>query len=530
MPNPALQSTIQRLWERGETAMRQKNWREAAKAFEEILALEPGHLPAMLKASSALLQLDQYNKARARLMSALAVANHHPGLVLELGRKLRQFHEPALLLDLLERSRFIANAPPPALTEMALIVSSIGDQETALALVRRATQLAPDAFQGRYLHGTVLMFLGRMEEAEAELEACIRLQPDFPQAHWVLSRLRKWGEHDHHVERLRQQMAKVRPGSEPEAYFSFALHNELHDLKRFDESWQALERGCQVKTKLDPYHERSTRELFGRVKQICTPEFVRAAPREDAYTPIFIVGMHRSGTTLLEPILGGHSLVSDGGETYAFTAQLKIAADHKTEHALDLQTADRLVDADFDAIGRGFIEASRWRAKGKPFLSEKRPPKLIKAGFIAKALPNARILHMVRDPADTCFSNLRTYFSNAALYSFDQVSLANYFGHYRDLMQHWRTVMPERVLDIAYDDLVRDTEATARRIFAFCGLPFEADALRVERSSGAVSTASSASVRQGILTDRGAAWAPYQAHLAPLLDRLVEQGVMERPA
>lgn len=526
MQSAAAQQEIHRLWSRGEAASAEKRWRDAADAFAAIVEREPGHLPALLKSSSALLQLDSYRAARESLLRAFRLANDHPGLVMELGRKLRTFHEAELLLGLVRGSGFVRRADPRMLTEMALIVSSVGDQELALQLVTQAVSLDPNGAQPHYLRGTVLMFLGRMDEAEEELEASIRLLPSFAQSHWVLSRLRKWSQHENHVPRLEEQLERAKKGTEAEAYLAFALHNELHDLKRYDESWHALERGCRIKRQLDPYDHGKARELFERVRSLCTPEFLRSPPRRDEYTPVFIVGMHRSGTTLLERILGGHSLVADGGETYAFTAQLKVATDHKIQHALDLDALDRLPSADFDSIGRGFIAGSRWRAKGKPFLTEKLPPNFVNAGFIAKALPDARILHMVRDPVDTCFSNLRTYFSNAALYSFDQIALADHFGQYRQLMQHWRDVMPERLLDIPYDELVRNTEPTARRIFDFCGLPFEAGALEVERSSGAVSTASSAHVRQGILTNRGAAWKPYEVHLQPLLDRLVHIGVI----
>ncbi len=514
----------QRLWRQGESQLANKQWRMAADSFESILAHEPNHLPALLKASTALLELDRYREARERLLQALPLASDHPGLVMELGRKLRQFHEAAALLELVRRSGFMRHAPPPMLTEMALIVSSVGDQQLALELVSQAVRLDARAAHPRYLRGTVLMFLGRMSEAEAELEACISLSPGFPQAHWVLSRLRSWTPGENHVARLEALLAKTTPGSEHEAYFSFALHNELHDLRQYDASWAMLERGCRTKSRLDPYDEAKSGQLIEAVKALCTPGFVAPTPRVDEYTPIFIVGMHRSGTTLLERILGGHSMVSDGGETYAFTAQIKIATDHKSTQSLDLASVQRLADCDFDAIGRGFIAGSRWRAKGLPFLTEKLPPNLVNAGFIAKALPGAKILHMVRDPVDTCFSNLRTYFSNAALYSFDQMQLAHYYGQYLDLVQHWRTVMPERFMDVAYEDLVNDTQATAARIFDFCGLPFEAGALQVERSSGAVSTASSASVRQGILTNRDHAWKPYEAHLQPMLARLRELG------
>ncbi|MFC5569761.1 sulfotransferase [Lysobacter yangpyeongensis] len=517
---------IARLWSRGEAASSAKRWREAADAYAAIIARNPGHLPALLKSSGALLRVDSYRAARDSLLSAFKLANNHPGLVMELGRKLRTFHEADLLLQLVRNSGFVRCGDPRMLTEMALIVSSVGDQELALQLVTEAVNRDPRGAQPRYLRGTVLMFLGRMEEAEQELEASIRLLPTFAQSHWVLSRLRKWTDQENHIERLTRLIGQTQEATEAEAYLSFALHNELHDLKRYEESWRMLERGCRAKRAIDPYDEVKGRQLFSAVKALCTAEFVQSTPRQDEYSSIFIVGMHRSGTTLLERILGGHSLVSDGGETYAFTAQLKIASDHKIQHALDIEAVQHLPGADFDAIGRGFVEGSRWRAKGKPFLTEKLPPNFVNAGFIAKALPSAKILHMVRDPVDTCFSNLRTYFSNAALYSFDQVSLANHFGEYRDLMRHWREVMPSRLLDISYDGLVTDTPGTTRRIFDFCGLPFEEDALRVERSSGAVSTASSAHVRQGILTNRGAAWKPYEVYLQPLLDRLTALGLI----
>ena len=521
-----VESKEQRLWQQGEAYSARGDWARAAESFEGIVSHNPGHLPALLKSSSALLKLDRYRDARNRVLAALPLAIDHPGLTLELARKLRELHEPARLLALLDKSSFLRCGNAQMLTEMALIVSSIGDQERALALATAAVQVQPGHAQVRYMRGTALMFLGRMDEAEQELEAAIRILPTFPQPHWVLSRLRKWTPERNHVDRLRHLIKQVPRDSEAEAYLCNALHNELHDLGDYEGSWQALDRYCRIKNRLEPYHESKTRELFAGIKNLCTPEFVRSAPREDEYVPIFIIGMHRSGTTLLERILGGHSMVADGGETYAFTAQIKIATDHKCTQSVDLLSVQRLAEADFDAIGRGFISDSQWRAKGKAFLTEKLPPNLLNAGFIAKAIPNARILHMVRDPVDTCFSNLRTYFTNAALYSFNQVDLANYVGHYRDLMDHWRSVMPARVLDISYDRLVNDTEATVRGIFDFCGLPFEADALNVERSSGAVSTASTAHVRQGILTNRGAAWKPYESHLQPMIDRLRELGAI----
>lgn len=521
-------SRIQQLWSAAETASSQKQWDVAAARYESIVAIEPGHVPALLKASSAHLRQDHYRRAHGLLFSALAHSNGHPGLVLELARRLRQFHEAQTLLEMLNASSFARSDDSPMLTEMSLLVSSLGDQATALTLVDRALKYKPDFAQALYLRGTLHMFLGDMDRAEADLEQCIRLEPLFPQAHWVLSSVKTWTPGHNHVARLREIIGRGASDPSGQSYLYFALHNELHGLERFDESWDALERGCRAKRRIEAYDDRKTADLFAGIETLCTPGFIAdQQPIEAAeYTPIFILGMHRSGTTLLERILGGHSAVSDGGETYAFTAQIKLATDHKCLNVVDMTSLERLAGADFAAMGNGFLHNSRWRAKGKPFLTEKLPPNFIVAGFIAKALPNARILHMVRDPVDTCFSNLRTFFTNAASYSYDQTDMARYYARYRGLMAHWRHAMPGRILDISYDALVQDTEATTRGIFEFCGLPFEADALAVERKRGAVSTASSAHVRQGILKNRGGSWRAYEQHLGPLRAELNAAGIV----
>jgi hypothetical protein len=230
--------------------------------------------------------------------------------------------------------------------------------------------------------------------------------------------------------------------------------------------------------------------------------------------------MHRSGTTLLERILAGHPAVADGGESYAFTAQLAEATDHGIAGALDRVALERLAGVDFAKIGAGFLDASRWRARGRPFLTEKLPANLLSAGLIAKALPQAKLLRVVRDPMDTCFSNLRTFFAGAAAYSHDQRQLGGQFLRCDRLARQLHAAMPGRILDVAYEDLVADTEATARRVFDFCGLAFAPEAMDVGRAPGDVATASAASVRDGILRDRGGAWKPYERHLQPLREAL----------
>jgi hypothetical protein len=222
---------------------------------------------------------------------------------------------------------------------------------------------------------------------------------------------------------------------------------------------------------------------------------------------------------LLEQLLGGHPMVADGGETYSFTTQMRFATDYRNKGVVDSELVRRAANVDYGFVGRRFYERTGWRAKSKPYLTEKLPSNFLNLGFIAKALPEARILHMVRDPLDTCFSNLRIMFSDVNTFSYDQAELAEWYGQYRKLMQHWHKVMPERILDVHYDALVADPEKVMRGVLDFCGLPWDAAATTLD-SAGAVATASSPQMRGGIIKNRTAAWAPYEAQLQPLIERL----------
>jgi hypothetical protein len=205
---------------------------------------------------------------------------------------------------------------------------------------------------------------------------------------------------------------------------------------------------------------------------------------------------------------------------------MRLATDHFCSGTADLELVERSAASDYGLIGRGFLEAMHWRARGKPFVTEKLNPNFILAGQIAKALPQAKLLHMRRDPADTCFSNLRTLFTTEAAYSYDQIEIADYYKAYSDLMGHWREVMPDRILDIGYDRLVEQPETEATRVAEHCGLRFKPEMLDIGGERGMVATASSNQVRQGILKDRGRAWKPYERHVAPMLDRLAHHGLI----
>ena len=516
----------QALWQQGQRHTQNQQWRQAVASYEAIVEHDRGFLPAWMELSSAREKLDGYRGAFHAVLAAAKVDDVPPMAGLAVARRLRRFEALPELQAYIERTGLAGKLPPEKLIDLASFFASAGDHEKTLVWIEHALKLRPSLAEAHNMHGLVLMFAGRPEAAAAAFERALKLRPTFAAVYSVLSRVAKIGPDHHHVDALRALLAQPNLAVKDEAHLAYALHNELHELGDYDGAWEALMRGCRARRIEQSYDHAQTLAMFDTLRATFDADFARGEAVDDPLTPIFIVGLHRSGTTLLERILSGHPDVADAGETYAFSAQLRVAADHFCRVIADQTIVERARGFDYGAIGRGFLDAMRLRSRGRAFVTEKQNPNFVLIGPIAKALPHARLLHMRRDPADTCFSNLRTLFTNEAAYSYDQIEMADYCKAYRDLMDHWREALPGRVFDIDYDAMVSAPEMEARRVAEHCGFDFRPDMLQVGRQSGMVATASSNQVRQGIVTNRGGLWRVYQRQLGPMLDRLALHGLL----
>jgi len=514
------------LWSLGTRMIQAGRWAEATDQFLRIVEIVPTDAAAMVQASHLLSRLDRYREAHALAMRAARIERPiQAEAAVQIAKLLRRFEEPEQLQALFVDTNWRDCRSAQLLTEAARLLMTSGLHAEALAMVDRAIVVDQHYPHAHYLHGSMLAAAGDQEGARASLQRASSLEPGAPHVHWMLS----WqpsgadtGEAaaEALVIELRERIRHSAPGSDARAYLAYALHNRLHRLQRYDDSWQALASGMQAKRIATPYRPEAQRQLFDALHAMPLPRLPDVASSPGEPRPIFIVGMHRSGTTLLEHLLAGHSTVADGGETYTFTAQVSEATDHHCSGVIDATALGRLDSVDWQSLGDGFRAYARWRAGGRAALTEKLPSNFLNMGLIARALPEARFLHMRRDPVDVCFSNLRTFFGQAAAYSYDQEQLAGYYLQYQRLMTHWHAHFSGRILDIDYAALVRDPEAQMRRVMAFCGLDFEPGAMDVGRGGGSVATASMADIRGGIRKDRGGAWRPYAARLQPLLEAL----------
>ena len=277
------------------------------------------------------------------------------------------------------------------------------------------------------------------------------------------------------------------------------------------------------------YSIEDDRALFERVQALF--DRARIARGADGYSssePIFVVGMPRTGTTLVERILSSHSMVLSAGELQNFGISLKRSAGTPSKRVLDEQTLERGVEVDFAALGAEYVASTRPLTGSKPRFVDKMPLNFFYIGFIHFALPEAKIICLRRGPLDTCLSNFRQMFAvgfSYYNYAYDLEDIARYYAMFDRLMSHWADVLPGKVLQVAYEDLVRDQEAQTRRLLQFCGLDWEPRCLDFQDNAAPVATASAVQVRERLYDTSIGRWRRYADKLRPLIAQLEAEGI-----
>jgi tetratricopeptide (TPR) repeat protein len=504
------------LWELGQQQILQDKPDAAMSTFQALLAMHPNHVGARLLLASVILSTGRMRAATEQMKLAAATLPPDPALVNRVAQGLTRLGETNAARACLRHPAVLGTRSGPMLTALGHAFQGLGLNAQALQLMDMARATGYDNADFRYFRALQLQFNGRMDEAETEMETCLRMGPTFGRASLSLARIRRQTPDSNHVDFIRSRLASVECGSEDHAAFEFALHKELDDLGELDEAWAALERANAVMAARLPYDAAKEERLFDRIIERFDAGFL-AQPGKTFHgpTPIFVVGMPRSGTTLLERILGNHSLVTSAGELPDLSRQLRWVADRHGHPLLDEALLDDVPHVDFAEVGRRYLEQSQWRANGRPYYVDKLPPNFMLVGCIRRALPHAKVVHMVREPMDVCFSNYRAMFGDAYAYAYDFGRLAHHHAQYARLMDHWRQAVPGFVLDLPYADLVQDTEAACRRLLAFCGLPFESG-LDHTRNTTSVATLSSAQVRQPIHAGALGEWQRYARQMEPL--------------
>jgi tetratricopeptide (TPR) repeat protein len=488
------------------------------------LKRHPTDVTAMRLLADTGMRLGHFADACALLQRALElapdfhVARHNLALCL---LRLNRMDEA------LEQSRLLlARDPDNANLRVLLagILVRVGRFDEAIGIYEDILARYPRQPRAQMSYGHALKTVGRQADAIAAYRRSLEIDPGLGESWWSLANLKTFRFDDSDMAAMRAQLAASPAHGEDLEHLCFALGKALEDRRDFDASFAFYQRGNSLRRQHVPYSAAGHRERVQRVMDCLDAGFF-AAHRGDgcpAPDPIFIVGLPRAGSTLIEQILASHSQVDGTTELPDIIALARrIGGEKKRGDRSRYPEALLQLDAgELRALGEEYLARTRVQRGDRPFFIDKMPNNFLHAGFIHLILPNARIIDARRHPLSCCVSVFKQLFARGQAFSYDLADIGAYYRDYVALMDHWDRVIPGRILRICHDDMVTDTEAQVSRLLDFCRLPFEPACLRFYETERPVRTASSEQVRQPINADGLGQWRNFAHHLAPLIDAL----------
>jgi tetratricopeptide (TPR) repeat protein len=494
---------------------------EAERLYKRILRQNPKNVDALRLLALIALKADQADEAERLLVQAIALAPDFQLALLDLGRLRKEQDRFSEAFDCFDR--VIATDPfqPQAHYLRAATLARASFTHEAIAGYRRCLELRPGHGGALLGLGHVLKAIGDYSGAVDSYNACIRRTPDSGETYWSLANLKTYRFDDTQVESMARLAAAPDVSPQSEVNFLFALGKAWEDRGDFGQAWDYYRTGNQKQRAQVVYDPVQTEVMNDRLVKVYTAGFIaeRADWGNPDPAPIFIVGLPRSGSTLLEQVLASHSQV-EGTSELPYIGRIASSQNRNRAEGINYPEAMReLARANFRALGDEYLaQAQMHRRAGAPRFIDKMPNNFPNSGFIATILPNARIIDARRHPLDACLSCYRQLFAKGQNFTYDLMEIGEYYLQYQRLMDHWAEVMPGRVLTVQYEEVVADFETQVRRLLDFCDLPWEDACLRFYESDRPVRTPSAEQVRQPIYDRSVGHWLNYAAHL----DELVE--------
>ncbi len=500
----------------GALALSENRLDVAERLLKAHLKQDPFDVRAMRMLAELAARIGRMKDSEALLRRALEINPSFSAARSNLALVLGRLGRPAEALELLDEL-FRSEADSIGnLNLKAATLGRLGDFEEAIALYGSVLERAPKQARVWLSYGHMLKTLGRQAEGIAAYREAIALRPALGEAWWSLANLKTVRFNDADVATMQAMLAGQ--GLEPDDRFQleFALGKALHDAGRFDEAFAHYSSGNALRREFHPFRAADVTRLVDRSIELFDAERLSQRGGHRSRDPIFIVGMPRAGSTLVEQILSSHSLVEGTSELPDLPAVAR-AKGRYPDSVADLGAAER------EASGAEYLKrAAVQRRTERPFFIDKLPNNWMFVPFIHLVLPNARIIDARRHPLGCCLSNFRQHFARGQDYTYDLRDLGSYYSEYVRLMAHVDAVRPGRVHRVIYERMVENTDREVRALLEHCGLDFEPACLEFHKTERAVRTASSEQVRRPIYRDATDEWQNYESHLEPLKQALGE--------
>jgi tetratricopeptide (TPR) repeat protein len=530
---------IAKLHNAARKAMRTGRLGEAHQHCLAILKLDQAFTDAWFFCGVIAAHNGQLAKAVDILGNAINLAPDNAEYRAELGKQLLALNHPEQALLEAEAALRLEPDDLPTLNTLGTVFSHTGEHEKALLCFERVTtalQQSPERaarlstqWQADLYFNTAAsrQFAGQFEAAEQDYEQAIALQPHHFKAHFALSTLRTQSPRDNHLARLESIRAKA-SSPRDQLQLGHAIAKEQEDLGHYAETLQSLHWAKRAQARQVSYCADTDAALFTHVKALFSSGLLNKQDSGcDSSEPIFIVGMPRTGTTLVEQVLSSHSQVYAAGELQNFPLQLQRLTGSTAADVLEPGTFGESLRLDMAELGSRYIASTRPRTGHTPHFIDKLPLNFLYLGLIKLALPNAKLVCLRRDPMDTCLSNYRQLFAmnfRHYHYNYDLLDCGRYYIQFDSLMRHWHAVMPGAVHEVSYEALVENPEQVSRELLNYCDLAWEDQCLDFHQRKTSVATPSAVQVRQGIYTSSVKRWQRYGDAMQPLYELLESAG------
>jgi tetratricopeptide (TPR) repeat protein len=514
------------LLKRGFDALNKGNTDEAGECCRKILTTAPktieAHFLVGLIASE-----DKLPKVAIQAFGSVTTLDpSHAAGWAHLARTFARVMQPERAADAIEKAVKADTDDPIVQDLIGNVLSMLDDHQEAREWYLRAVEQDPRSPGFNINLASSQIFLGQMDEAEVALERALEVSPNIPQAHWRKAALHRASDHEH-LDELHGLMKKFRSNPEALSFVGYGAGKEHEDMGEWEEAFKCFAVGAKAKRKIVEYDEDQEVEFFEAMREAFTSEWAaRETPGNDSKAPIFIVGQPRTGTTLVERIITSHSMVHSAGELQQIRMAIRRFANVEVEGLFPPELVHASAKIDPQKIGVSYMRLTKSKQGDSARFVDKMPVNYLYVPIIAKALPKAKIIHLVRNPMDSCFSSFKQLFAEAYFHSYTLEEMARHHVRYNRLMEYWRELLPGHFLDVEYEDVVSDLEKNARRLIDFLELPWEDACLDFHRQDQAVTTASAVQVREKVHTRSVDRWRKYENQLGPLLKILRAEGIV----
>lgn len=498
------------------------NREEAERIYRDVLKHDPDNVDALRLLAGLATAQNEHRDAEVLLRRALELAPDFGRAMADLVVNLVEQEKIDDALEFAAKLIRIGADNPDSYLLMGNACAAAGKYDDAIAAYEKALSIAPThpgALSG-LAHN--LKTVGRYDEAIETYRRCIAANPYFTETYWSLANLKTYRFSKDELQAMEDLLAHPKIPDDAEVHLCNALGFQYENLENYDRAFDYFSRGNAIRRKQEYYDPVETEFLYDRIIEFFDADRLHdgpAAPVADI-TPVFIVGLPRSGSTLIEQILASHSRV-EGTHELSDLARLirdrRPSRNRRLHYPESLQLADAAYYSD---LGRTYLERTSKYRSGLPYFTDKNPNNFVHVGLVHLALPNAVFINARRHPLDSSFGSYKQLFAKGQAWSYDLADIGEYYLQYERLIGHWNAVLPGKVLDVHYEDVVDDLETEVRRILGHCGLPFEAQCLRFYETDRAVKTASSEQVRKPIYRSSVGLWRNYEHRLAPLIDIL----------